>query len=159
MCYPNTGKITNGHTFLITITENLGFSFRGNCLWLEFNWWNDWGYKKILRNRGKHKECNFSCEPYTKYVGKPFIRHSIWSLASLGSKSHGTRERLTQYRQYFSHLTVVYRITVFFCGCKFLRFVSKIGTYNFCDFIFCDFTPWQSDLYSLDDMRKLLVSP
>ena len=47
-----------------------------------------------------------------------------------------------------------YRITGFFCGCKFLRFVSKIGTCNFCDFIFCDFTPWQSDLYSLDDMKK-----
>ena len=43
-----------------------------------------------------------------------------------------------------------YRITVFFCGCKFLRFVSKIGTCNFCDFIFCDFTPWHSDFYSFE---------
>ena len=49
---------------------------------------------------------------------------------------------------------ISYRITGFFCGCKFLRFVSKIGTCNFCDFIFCDFTPWQSGLYSLDDMKK-----
>ena len=52
----------------------------------------------------------------------------------------------------------IYRITGFFCGCKFLRFVSKIGTCNFCDFIFCDFTPWQSDFYSLDDMKKLRVN-
>ena len=29
------------------------------------------------------------------YVGKPFTRHSIWSLASLGKKSHGARERFT----------------------------------------------------------------
>ena len=40
---------------------------------------------------------NFSCEPCTctKYVGKPFTRHSIWSLASLWTKSHGARERFT----------------------------------------------------------------
>ena len=25
----------------------------------------------------------------------PFTRHSIWSLASLGTKSHGARERFT----------------------------------------------------------------
>ena len=42
-----------------------------------------------------------------------------------------------------------YRITGFFCGCKFLWFISKIGTCNFCNFIFCDFTPWHSDFYSL----------
>ena len=51
-----------------------------------------------------------------------------------------------------------YRITVFFCGCKFLRFVPKIYTFNFCDFIFCDFTTRQSDFYSLDDMKKLRVN-
>ena len=28
----NTGKIAKGHTFLITITENWGFSFCRNCL-------------------------------------------------------------------------------------------------------------------------------
>ena len=39
-----------------------------------------------------------------------------------------------------------------------MRFVSKIGTCNFCDFIFCDFTPWQSEFYSLDDMKKLRVN-
>ena len=33
---------------------------------------------------------NFSCEPCTKYIGKPFTRHS-----SLGTKSHGARERFT----------------------------------------------------------------
>ena len=52
----------------------------------------------------------------------------------------------------------IYRITGFFCGCKFLRFVSKMGTCIFCDFIFCDFTSWQSDFYSLDDMKKLRVN-
>ena len=44
-----------------------------------------------------------------------------------------------------------YRITGFFCGCKFLRFVFKIGTCNFCDFIFCDSTPWQSDFHSFKE--------
>ena len=40
---------------------------------------------------------NFSYEPCTtcKYVGKPFTRNSIWSLASLGTNSHGARERFT----------------------------------------------------------------
>ena len=33
-------------SFLITITENSWFSFRRNCLSLEFHWWNDWGYKR-----------------------------------------------------------------------------------------------------------------
>ena len=33
-----------------------------------------------------------------------------------------------------------YRKNGFFCRCKFLRFVSQICTYNF-----CDFTPWQTD--------------
>ena len=46
-------------------------------------------------------------------------------------------------------------MTGFFCWCKFLRFVSKIGTCNFFDPIFCNFTPWRSDFYSLDDMKKL----
>ena len=54
MCSQNKGKIAKGHTFLITITENWGFSFRRNCLWLEFNWWNDWGYKRIKMERWKH---------------------------------------------------------------------------------------------------------
>ena len=95
MCSQNTGKIAKGYTFLITITENWGISFSRNCLWLEFNCWNDWGYKRILRNRWKHNEFNFSCEPCTKYVGKPFTRHSIWSRAKRWTKSHGTRERFT----------------------------------------------------------------
>ena len=46
-------------------------------------------------------------------------------------------------------------IQIPFCGCKFLRFVSKICTWNFCDFIFYDFTPWHSEFYSLDDMKKI----
>ena len=56
---------------------------------------------------------------------------------------------------YYSH---IYRITGFFCGCKFLRFVSAIGTCNFCDFIFCDFTPLQSVFYCLDNMKNLRVN-
>ena len=52
-----------------------------------------------------------------------------------------------------------YRITGFFCGCKFLRFISKKGTCYFCDFIFCDFTPWQSDFNSLDDMKNISINP
>ena len=45
----------------------------------------------------KHKQLNFSSELCTtcKYVGKPFTHHLIWSLASLGTKSHGDRERFT----------------------------------------------------------------
>ena len=38
---------------------------------------------------------DFSCETCTKYVVKLFSRHSIWSLASLGTKSLGTREKFT----------------------------------------------------------------
>ena len=67
---------------LIAKTENWGFSFRGNCLWLEFNWWNDKGIKEFLKNRWKHKKIIFSCD-------------SICFLASLGTKSHDTREMFT----------------------------------------------------------------
>ena len=52
-------------------------------------------YIRIVRNRQIHKESNFLCEPCTKYVGKPFTRHSIWSLALLGTKSNGALERFT----------------------------------------------------------------
>ena len=90
MCSQITGKIANWHTFLITITQHKGFSFRRNCLWLDLIWWNDWGYKRILRNRWKRKEFNFSCESCRKYVSKHFSRHSIWSWAI------GTRERFYQ---------------------------------------------------------------
>ena len=62
------------------------------------------------------------------------------------------------YSNWYNLFIIQYRITGFFCGCKFLRFVSKIGTCNFCDFIFCDFTPLQSDFYSLHYMRKLRVT-
>ena len=59
------------HTFLITIAEISGFSFRRNCLSLEFNWWNDWGYKRIKRNTYiEIQRFNFWCEPCTKYVVK-----------------------------------------------------------------------------------------
>ena len=68
------------------------------------------------------------------------------------------RQSPSQRYVYNCYNYVRYRITVFFCGCKFLRLVSKIGTCNFCDFIFCDFTPWQSDFYSLDDMKKIRVN-
>ena len=37
MCSQNTGKIVKGNTFLITFTENSGFSFRRNCVSLEFD--------------------------------------------------------------------------------------------------------------------------
>ena len=37
MCSQNTGKIVKGNTFLITIAENSGFIFRGNCMSVEFN--------------------------------------------------------------------------------------------------------------------------
>ena len=36
MCSQNTGKIAKGHAFLITITENWGFTLRGNYLRLGF---------------------------------------------------------------------------------------------------------------------------
>ena len=82
----------------------------------------------------------------------------MWKCVSF---SYRNEARLSILRQQHFRLVCVwhapsYRITGFFCGCKFLRFVSKIGTCNFCDFIFCDFTPWQSDLYSLDDMKNFL---
>ena len=66
--------------------------------------------------------------------------------------------RDVDWKSLFYCINLNYRITVFFCGCKFLRFVFKIGTCNFCDFIFCDFTPSQDDFYSLHDMRKLRVT-
>ena len=50
MCYQNTVKIGKGYTILITITENFGFSVRRYYLSFEFNWWNDWGLKRILRS-------------------------------------------------------------------------------------------------------------
>ena len=37
MCSQKTGKIAKGYTFLITDRVHSGFSFRRNCLALEFN--------------------------------------------------------------------------------------------------------------------------
>ena len=37
MCSQNTGKTAEGNTFLITSKDNAGFTFRRNCLALEFN--------------------------------------------------------------------------------------------------------------------------
>ena len=51
----------------------------------------------------------------------------------------------------------IYGITGFFCGCKFMRFVFRVHVI-FVTLFFCDFTPWQSDFYSLDDMKKLHVN-
>ena len=53
------------------------------------------GLLKNFKNYIDTQRIYFSCEPCTKYVGKPFTRHSIWPLASLGTKSHGARERFT----------------------------------------------------------------
>ena len=50
----------------------------------------------------------------------------------------------------------IYRITGFFCA-NFCDLSPK-WVHVFCDFIFCDFTSWQSDFYSLDDMKKLRVN-
>ena len=70
------------------ITIYLWLFWKSPCpfrAFVEYNWWNDWGYR-ILKNKWKHKEYNFSCEPCSKYVGKPFSRHS------LGTKSYSTPE-------------------------------------------------------------------
>ena len=59
MCSQNTGKIAKRHTFLITITENSGFSFRRNCLSIEMT-----GVIKEFKERDKKNlKINFSCEP------------------------------------------------------------------------------------------------
>ena len=50
--------------------------------------------------------------PTYTYVGKPYTRHSIWSLASLITKSHGARER-------FTNLYVVTRVN------RYLRFDDR----------------------------------
>ena len=42
-----------------------------------------------------NKDFDFSCKTCTKYVVKLFTRHLIWSLASLGTKSRGIREKFT----------------------------------------------------------------
>ena len=48
MCSQNTGKVAKRHTFLITITENSGFSFRRNCLSIEMT-----GVIKEFKERDK----------------------------------------------------------------------------------------------------------
>ena len=58
----------------------------------------------------------------------------------------------------YGTLNFHYCITVFFCGCNFLPFLNKICSCNFCNFFFCNFTPWQYSFYSLDDIKKLLVN-
>ena len=50
-----------------------------------------------------NKDFDFSCKTCTKYVVKLFTRHLIWSLASLGTKSRGTREKFTNI--YLKHST------------------------------------------------------
>ena len=87
-------KLPRGILFL-SLLQKIGIQLQNKLPVIRIYLMKSLGYKRILRNRQIHKEFNFSCEPCTKYVGKPFTRHSIWSLASLVTKSHGTRERFT----------------------------------------------------------------
>ena len=92
-------------TFLITITENGGFSFSRNCLWLEFNYWNKilWCSWKV-KYQPIHNTHGFQYIVYhTPLAHMPLKKKRIMKKMGVNSNTNYQLNLYINYHQYQLH--------------------------------------------------------